>query len=68
MMIKQFGLNSKRTMVLSTLAIAAVVLLFASGPIVGNQQALASYHGHHYYYHHHYRHYNHHRYHGHYRR
>jgi hypothetical protein len=48
------------------MAIAAAVLLFASGPIVGNQQALAYvyHHGHYYhhpYYNHHfYRHYYHH--------
>ncbi|MGA9153046.1 MAG: hypothetical protein WBZ36_20910 [Candidatus Nitrosopolaris sp.] len=34
-------MNSKTTISLSTMAIAAVVLLFASGPIVGSQQALA---------------------------
>jgi hypothetical protein len=34
-------MNSKTTMALSTLAIAAVVLLFASGPLVGNQSAFA---------------------------
>ena len=41
-------MNSKATMTFSTLAIAAVALLFASGPIVGNQQALAYvyHHGH----------------------
>ncbi|MFZ0514173.1 MAG: hypothetical protein WAM14_21385 [Candidatus Nitrosopolaris sp.] len=46
-------MNSKLFMTFSAMAIAAVVLLFASGPIVGNQQALAyGYHGHgHYYYH-----------------
>jgi hypothetical protein len=50
-------MNSKATMTFSTLAIAAVALLFASVPIAGNQQALAYvyHHGHHYhhYYHHH---------------
>src|SRR5215831_16614373 len=41
-------MNSKATMTLSTLVIAAVALLFASGPIAGNQQALAYvyHHGH----------------------
>jgi hypothetical protein len=34
-------MNTKTTITLSTTAIAAVVLLFASGPIVGSQQALA---------------------------
>jgi hypothetical protein len=34
-------MNSKTTITLSTMAIAAVVLLFASGPIVVSQQALA---------------------------
>ena len=34
-------MNSKTTITLSTMAIAAVVLLFASGPVVGSQQALA---------------------------
>ncbi|MGB8937053.1 MAG: hypothetical protein WCC17_18350 [Candidatus Nitrosopolaris sp.] len=35
-------MNSKTTMTFSSMAIAAVVLLFVSGPIVGNQQALAA--------------------------
>jgi hypothetical protein len=34
-------MNSKTTITLSISAIAAVVLLFASGPVVGSQQALA---------------------------
>jgi hypothetical protein len=34
-------MNSKTTISLGTMAIAAVILLFASGPIVGSQQALA---------------------------
>ena len=34
-------MNSKTTLSLSTMAIAAVVLLFASGPIVASQQASA---------------------------
>lgn len=42
------------TITLSIASIAAVVLLFASGPIVGNQQAFAD--GHHYYNHHHHHH------------
>ncbi|MFZ0224057.1 MAG: hypothetical protein WAM42_20445 [Candidatus Nitrosopolaris sp.] len=61
-------MNPKTSIALSIVAIAAVVLLFASGPLVGNQQALAYryYHGHHGYYHgyyhrhhrgHYYRHY-----------
>jgi hypothetical protein len=66
-------MNSKTSKSLSTVAIAVVVLLFASGPIVQNQQAFAAnlygsglvryhggygYHGHyHGYYHGHYRHY-----------
>ena len=43
-------MNSKATMTISSLAIAAVALLFASGHIVGNQQAQAYvyYHGHYY--------------------
>jgi uncharacterized membrane protein len=59
-------LNRQRSIFLSTIAIVAVAILFALGPIVGNQQAFAyggyggnSYH-HHYYggnsYHHHYYH------------
>ena len=41
-------MNSKATITISTLTIAAVALLFASGPIAGNQQALAYvyHHGH----------------------
>jgi hypothetical protein len=62
-------MNSKIIMPFSTMAIAAVVLLFASGPIVADHHALAVvYHyGHygHYHYHGHYHgHYGH--YHGHY--
>ncbi|MFY9794123.1 MAG: hypothetical protein WAJ93_00380 [Candidatus Nitrosopolaris sp.] len=34
-------MKSKTTITLSTAAIAAVALLFATGPIVGSQQALA---------------------------
>ncbi|MGB7955238.1 MAG: hypothetical protein WCF23_14765 [Candidatus Nitrosopolaris sp.] len=48
-------MNSKTSIALSTVAIAAVVLLFASGPIVGNQLAFAggdNHHHHHYYNHH----------------
>jgi len=33
-------MNSKTSIALNSLAIAAVVLLFASGPIIGNHQAL----------------------------
>jgi hypothetical protein len=40
-------------MALSSLAIAAVVLLFASDPIVGNQLAIAGGDGHHHHHHHH---------------
>jgi hypothetical protein len=36
------SVDSKTTITFSTLAIAAVALLFASGPILGNQQALAA--------------------------
>ncbi|MGB6528974.1 MAG: hypothetical protein WBF33_12780 [Candidatus Nitrosopolaris sp.] len=62
-------MNSKTTMAFSTMTIAAVVLLFASGPIVQNQafaanlygSGLVGYHGgygHHYhYYSYHHRHY-----------
>jgi hypothetical protein len=63
-------MNSKATITISTLAIAAVALLFASGPIVGSQQAQAYvyYHGNYlYHYGHYYRHpYYHHFYYGHY--
>src|SRR5215469_18922841 len=74
-------MNSKTNIVFSAVAIAVAVLLFASGPIVQNQQAIAAnlygsglvrYHGgyghghYHGYYHGHYRHY-HGYYHGHYR-
>jgi hypothetical protein len=38
-------MNSKTIITLSTMAIAAVALVFASGPIVGNQQAFAYYYG-----------------------
>ena len=57
-------MNPNTTLSLSVVAIAALVLLFASGPIIGKQQAVAYvyYHGHHY--HGHYGHY----YHGHYYR
>lgn len=34
-------MNSKITLVFSTLSIVALVLLFASGAVVGNHQALA---------------------------
>ena len=53
-------MNSNTTVSLSVVAIAALVLLFASGPIIGKQQAVAYvyYHGHHghYYHGHYYRH------------
>jgi hypothetical protein len=61
-----------RTIALSTVAIAAIIVLFASGPLVTNQQALAyryyyhGYHGYHGHYHGYYHGY-YHRYHGHYR-
>ncbi|HYA83603.1 MAG TPA: hypothetical protein VEH06_09175 [Candidatus Bathyarchaeia archaeon] len=50
-------MNSNTSLSLSVVAIAALVLLFASGPIIGKQQAVAYvyYHGHHgHYYHGHY--------------
>ncbi|MFZ0223338.1 MAG: hypothetical protein WAM42_16780 [Candidatus Nitrosopolaris sp.] len=49
-------MKSKTTMAFSTMAIAAVALLFASGPITGNQQALAygGYGYHHFFFHHHF--------------
>jgi hypothetical protein len=51
-------MNSKTTVTFGTIAIAAVALLFASGPITGNQQAFAYYYGgydfHHPYYYHHF--------------
>ena len=53
-------MNSNTTLSLSVVAIAALVLLFASGPMIGKQQAVAYvyYHGHygHYYHGHYYRH------------
>ncbi|MGC1930195.1 MAG: hypothetical protein WA667_14575 [Candidatus Nitrosopolaris sp.] len=57
-------MNSKTTMAFSTMTIAVLVLLFASGPIVGNQQASAAnlagsglvhYHHYHHYHYGHYR-------------
>ena len=55
-------MKSKTIITFTTMAIAAVALLFASGPIVGNQPAFAYfYYGYHhfhpYYYHHYYHHY-----------
>jgi hypothetical protein len=38
-------MNPKIIIPFSTMAIAAVALLFASGPLVGNQQASAYYYG-----------------------
>ncbi|MGC2574606.1 MAG: hypothetical protein WA364_24095 [Candidatus Nitrosopolaris sp.] len=38
-------MNTKSTMVFSTITIVAVVALFASGPIVMNQQAFGQWHG-----------------------
>jgi hypothetical protein len=35
------SMNSKTTITLSTATIAALALMFAAGPIVGTQQALA---------------------------
>ena len=56
-------MNSKTSIALSTVAIAAIVLLFASGPIVADHQASAAVvYGHHGHHGHYYRHY-----HGHYR-
>jgi hypothetical protein len=49
-------LNKQRTIVLSTIAIAAVAILFALGPIVGTQQVFANYGYHHHHHHHHYNH------------
>jgi hypothetical protein len=43
-------MNPKTSIVFSIASIAAVVLLFASDPIVGNQLAFAD--GHHYHHHH----------------
>lgn len=62
-------MNSKTSIALSTVAIAAIVLLFASGPIVADHQASAAaiVYGHHGHYGHYYRHYHGH-YHGHYYR
>jgi hypothetical protein len=53
-------MNSNTSLSLIVVAIAALVLLFASGPVIGKQQAVAYgyYHGHygHYYHGHYYRH------------
>jgi hypothetical protein len=38
-------MKSKTTLALSTAAMAALALLFAAGPVVGTQQALAYQHG-----------------------
>jgi hypothetical protein len=46
-------MNSKTSLALSTIAIAAVVLLFASGPIVGNHLAFAGGDNNHHHHHHH---------------
>jgi hypothetical protein len=58
----------QKTIALSTVAIAAVMVLFVSGPLVTNQQALAYryYHGYHGYYGYYYRYHGY--YHGHYHR
>jgi hypothetical protein len=42
-------MNSSTSVSLSVIGIAALVLLFVSGPIIGKQQAVAYvyYHGHH---------------------
>ena len=51
-------MNSKTSIALTTVAIAAIVLLFASGPIVADHQASAvvyGHHGHHGHYGHYYR-------------
>jgi hypothetical protein len=47
-------MSSSTSVSLSVIGIAALVLLFASGPIIGKQQAVAYvyYHGHHYHGHH----------------
>ncbi|MGC1929220.1 MAG: hypothetical protein WA667_09615 [Candidatus Nitrosopolaris sp.] len=54
-----------KTTAFSIMTIVAAVVLFASGPMLGNQQALAYHHGYHHSYHHGYHHSYHH---GHYRR
>jgi hypothetical protein len=62
-------MKSKTTMAFSTMAIAAVALLFASGPITGNQQAFAyGGYGYHHFFHPYYRHFGHFGHFGHYRR
>ena len=56
-------MNSKTSIVLSTIGIAAIVLLFGSSPIVANQQAFADGHhnyNHQHHHHHHHKHYYHH--------
>ncbi|MDQ6668230.1 MAG: hypothetical protein M3Y53_08410 [Thermoproteota archaeon] len=56
-------MHSKTNITFSILAIAAAVLLFATGPIVGNAFASSEQSYHHYYHpHHHYYHHNHHHY------
>jgi hypothetical protein len=37
-----FGTTAKTVMTFGTMAIAVVMLLFAAGPVIGNQKALAA--------------------------
>jgi len=55
----------KNTAIISTVAVVAVAMLFATGPLVANNVFAHSYH-HHYYHHHHHHYYHHHHHHHHY--
>jgi hypothetical protein len=60
-------MHSKTNITFSIVAIAAAVLLFATGPIVGNYAfASSEQYYHHYYQHHHHHYYHHHHHHHHY--
>jgi hypothetical protein len=48
------SMNSKTRIVFSAIAIATVVLLFGSGAVLLDHQALAMHHHHGHYHHHHY--------------
>ncbi|MFZ0896546.1 MAG: hypothetical protein WAZ77_18760 [Candidatus Nitrosopolaris sp.] len=52
-------MKTNATIALSIASIAVVVLLFASGPIVGNQLAFASGDDHHHHHHHDHHHHHH---------
>jgi hypothetical protein len=59
-------MKSKTAITFTTMAIAAVALLFGSGPILGNQPAFAYYYGYHHFYYHHFHPYYYHHFYGHY--